>query len=133
MGLPDSSQHITIVIYGVMMAIRWLEAHIKQNHRQEAPTQEQLEELDCLKDFLSVQNVEHSDGSKEDMGQETTDEMVQSQHDCMVVQICQKAHVEVQQSVQCVSAGHWIGSFQARFRNASECSDYSSEKNVQNT
>ena len=51
MGLPDSSQPITIVIVGVMMAIRWLEAHVRQNNRQEAPTKEQLQELDCLKDL----------------------------------------------------------------------------------
>ena len=38
MGLPDSSQPITIVIVGVMMAIRWLEAHVKRNKRQVAPT-----------------------------------------------------------------------------------------------
>ena len=38
MGLPDSSQPITIVIVGVMMAIRWLEAHVRENNRQEAPT-----------------------------------------------------------------------------------------------
>ena len=48
MGLPDSSQPITIVIVGVMMAIRWLEAHVKENNRQETPTREQLQELDCL-------------------------------------------------------------------------------------
>ena len=29
MGLLDSSQPVTIVIMGVMMAIRWLEAHLK--------------------------------------------------------------------------------------------------------
>ena len=51
MGLPDSSQPITIVIVGVMMAIRWLEAHVNENNRQEAPTKEQLLELDCLKDL----------------------------------------------------------------------------------
>ena len=51
MGLPDSSQPITIVIVGVMMAIRWLEAHIKENNRQETPTKEHLQELDCLKDL----------------------------------------------------------------------------------
>ena len=51
MGLPDSSQPITIVIVGVMVAIRWLEAHVKENNRQEAPTKEQLQELDCLKDL----------------------------------------------------------------------------------
>ena len=38
MGLLDSSQPITIVIVGVMMAIRWLEAHVKKNNRQAAPT-----------------------------------------------------------------------------------------------
>ena len=50
-GLPDSSQPITIVIVGVMMAIRWLEAHVRENNRQEAPTREQLQKLDCLKDL----------------------------------------------------------------------------------
>ena len=49
MGLPDSSQPITIVIVGVMMAIRWLEAHVRENKRQEAPTSEQLQRLDFLK------------------------------------------------------------------------------------
>ena len=49
MGLPDSSRPITIVIVGVMMAIRWLEAHVRENNRQEAPTREQLRKLDCLK------------------------------------------------------------------------------------
>ena len=51
MGLPDSSQPITIVIVGVMMVIRWLEAHLRENNRQETPTKEQLQELDCLKDL----------------------------------------------------------------------------------
>ena len=50
MDLPDSSQPITIVIVGIMMAIRWLEAHVKKNNRQEAPTKEHLDKLDCLKD-----------------------------------------------------------------------------------
>ena len=56
MGLPDSSQPITIVIVGVMMAIRWLEAHVKENNRQETPMREQLQELDCLKglDFFET-------------------------------------------------------------------------------
>ena len=31
------------------MAIRWLEAHIRENNRQESLTKEQLEEIDCLK------------------------------------------------------------------------------------
>ena len=51
MGFPDSSQPITIVIVGVMMAIRWLEAHVRENYRQEAPTREQLQKFDCLKDL----------------------------------------------------------------------------------
>ena len=51
MGLPDSSRPITVVIVGVMIAIRWLEAHVKENNRQEAPTREQLQKLDCLKDL----------------------------------------------------------------------------------
>ena len=51
MGLPDSSRPITIVIVGVMMAIRWLEAHVRENKRQEAPTREQLQKLDYLKDL----------------------------------------------------------------------------------
>ena len=49
MGLPDSSQPTSIVIVGVMMAIRWLEAHVRENNRQEAPTREKLQKLDCLK------------------------------------------------------------------------------------
>ena len=51
MGLPDSSRPKTVVIVGVMMAIRWLEAHVKENNRQEAPTREQLQKLDSLKDL----------------------------------------------------------------------------------
>ena len=51
MDLPDSSRPITIVIVGVMMAIRWLEAHVEEYNRQEAPTREQLQKLDCLKDL----------------------------------------------------------------------------------
>ena len=51
MGLPDSSRPITIVIVGVMMAIRWREAHVRDINRQETPTREQLQKLDCLKDL----------------------------------------------------------------------------------
>ena len=40
MGLPYSSQPITIVTVGVMMAIQWLEAHVKENNRQETLTKE---------------------------------------------------------------------------------------------
>ena len=34
-----------------MMVIGWLEAHVKENNRQEAPTKEHLEELDRPKDL----------------------------------------------------------------------------------
>ena len=53
-----------------------------------------------------MQNLEHSDESEKYMGQKTTDAMVQSQHDCIVVRNCQEAYVEAKQSEQCVSAGH---------------------------
>ena len=33
------------------MTIRWLEAHVRENNCQEAPTREQLKKLDCLKDL----------------------------------------------------------------------------------
>ena len=51
MGLPDSSRPITVVIRRVMMAIRWVEALVKENNGQEAQTREQLQKLDCLKDL----------------------------------------------------------------------------------
>ena len=51
MRLPDSSRPIAVVIVGLMMAIRWTEAHVRENNRQEAPTREQLQKLDCLIDL----------------------------------------------------------------------------------
>ena len=51
MGLTESSRPITIVTVVVMMAIRWLEAHVKENNRQEAPTREQMQKLGCLKNL----------------------------------------------------------------------------------
>ena len=75
-----------------------------------------------------MKNLENSDGSKKDMGQKTTDAMIQCQHDCMVVRVCQKAYVKAQQSVQCVSAGHWSRSFQASFCDSSECSSHRSKE-----
>ena len=61
-----------------------------------------------------------------------TDAMVQIQHGCLVVRVCQKANVETQQSVQIVPDGHRIGSFQASNRNASTCSNYRGKKKVEN-
>ena len=80
MGLPDSSRPITIVIVGVMMAIRWVEAHVRENNRQEAPTREQLLKLNCLKDLdlfettCKILNIPMD--VKKDMGKKTTDAMV---------------------------------------------------------
>ena len=57
---PDLSQPITTVMVGVMIAIRWLEAHFKKNNRQEASAKEQSEELGCLKDldfFCKILNI----------------------------------------------------------------------------
>ena len=62
-----------------------------------------------------MQDSEHSDGIEKDKGKKTTDAMVYSQHDCMVVRICQEAYVEARQSIQYVAAGHWSKSFQASF------------------
>ena len=82
MGLPDSSRPITIVIVGVMIAIRWLEAHVKENNRQEVPTREKLQKLDCLKDLdlfeamCKILNILIE--VKKNMGQETSDAMVYS-------------------------------------------------------
>ena len=119
-----------------MIAIQWLEAHVKENNRQEAPTQEQLDEMDCLKElefFETTCKISNTPTEvKKKMGQKTTDAVLQSQHDCMVVRVCQETFVEAQQSVQFVSDGHIIGSFQASFCNASDCSDYRGEKNFEN-
>ena len=75
-----------------------------------------------------MQNLDHFDGRKENMGLKTTDAMVQSQHDCLVVRVGQKAEVETQESVQFLSDGHRSRSFQKSFRDASECSNHRNEK-----
>ena len=49
------------------------------------------------------------------MGQKTTDAMVQSQCDCMVVRVCHEIYVEAQLNVQCVSAGLGAGVFKRAF------------------
>ena len=73
-----------------------------------------------------MQNLEYSDGSKEDMDQKTIDAIVQSQHDRLFSRVCQEAYVEAQQSLQLVPDGNRFGGFQA------ECSNYRGEKNVEN-
>ena len=80
MGLPDSSQPIIIVIRGVMMAIRWLEAHVKKKTIDRKRDEKTIAGIGLSINFRSfrdnVQNLEHSDESEEDMGQKTTDAMV---------------------------------------------------------
>ena len=56
MGLPDSLRPITILIVGVLMAIRWQEAHVKTSKRQEVPTREQLQNLDLFETMRKVLN-----------------------------------------------------------------------------
>ena len=78
-----------------------------------------------------MQNIEHSDGSKENMSQKTSAALVQSQHDCLMVRVCQKPNVGKQQRVHFLSDEHRIRSFQASLCNPSECTNYRSEKNVE--
>ena len=108
MGLPDSSRTITIVIGGVMMAIRWLEAHVKEKNRQEALTREQLQKLVCLKDldlFETMCKILNFPMEVKKIW--ASRRLIPRFRACMVVRICQKAHVEARQSVQWVSARHW--------------------------
>ena len=96
------------------MAIRWLEAYVKENNRHEAPTKEQLKELDCLKDlnfFETMRKILNIPMEAEKIWARRRLMPVQSQHDCMVIRTFQEAYVEAQQSVQCVSAGHGSRSF----------------------
>ena len=70
MGLPDSSQPITIVIVGSLY--RGEESTGDADERTTARTGLSSR----FRSFRDIeQNLEHSDGSKGDMGQETTDAM----------------------------------------------------------
>ena len=98
MGLPDSSQPVMVVIVGVMMAVRWLEAHVTENDRHEEPTNEQLQELDCHQIYLfeTMCKILNIPMLKKKILARRPDAMVQSQHDCMVVRVYQKAYDEAQ-------------------------------------
>ena len=65
-----------IVIVRVMIAIRWLEAHVKENNRQEMPTREQLQKLDCLKDLDLFETMRKILNIPMDVKKETTDAVV---------------------------------------------------------
>ena len=60
-----------------------------------------------------MQNLEHSDVSDKNLGQTTTDAVVQSQHDYMLVRICQKAYVKVRHSAYQLDIG--AGAFERVF------------------
>ena len=76
------------------MAIRWLEARVRENNRQKAPPKEHLEEFDRPKDLdlfetmCKILNI--SLKCQQNMGQKTTDAMVQIKPDFLVVILCQK-------------------------------------------
>ena len=57
MDLAESSQIVTIMIFGVVMAARWLEAHVGENNRQEAPSKKQFEELECVKELALFETM----------------------------------------------------------------------------
>ena len=79
-----------------------------------------------------MQNLKYSDGSEKNMGQKTTDARVRSQHDCMIVRVCQKhTYNEAKHSVQFVSGIQRVRSFRTSFCDTSGSSDYHSEENVE--
>ena len=96
------------------------------NNRQEAPTKEQLQELDCLKDsdlFETMRKI---------LKIPMEVKKIRAKRRLMDIRVRQKAYVEKQQSVQLLSDGHRIRSFQMSFCDSSECSNYRSEENVEN-
>ena len=118
------------------MAIRWLEAHVKENNIQEAPTREQLQKLDCLENLdlfetrckiLNIPMEMKKIRARRRLMPWFRANMTAWLYECRR----QDAYVEARQSVQYVSAGHWIRSFQAGFFNSAECSDHRREENLQ--
>ena len=84
------------------MAIRWLEAHVKKNNRQEAPTREQLQKLDCLKSldlFETMCKILNIPMEVKNIWARRR--LMPWFRANMVVRVCQEAYVEARQSVQC--------------------------------
>ena len=132
MGLPDSSWPIKIVIVGVMMAIRWLEAHVSENNRQEAPTREQLQKLDCLKDLdlfettCKILNIPME--VKKIWERRRLMPWFRANKTAWLYEYAKKhmsKHGRVYSGYQ---LAHWSRSFQASFRDSSECSDHRCKK-----
>ena len=57
LGLPDSWQPVTIIVLGVMMAVKGLEITTGENTRQEASRKEQPEELSCQEDLCLLETM----------------------------------------------------------------------------
>ena len=78
-GLPDSSQPIMIVIVGVMLGIRWLEAHGEGEQSTCNAYEKTIARVGLSERFRSfrdnMQNLKPSDENEEDMGQTMTDAM----------------------------------------------------------
>ena len=130
MGLPDSSRPITIVIVGVMMAIRWLEAKVRENKRQKAPTREQLQKLDCLKDLDLFETMCKILNIPMEVKKIWERRLLMPWFRANMTGWLYEYAKKLRQSVQCVSAGHWGRSFQASFRDSSECSDHRCEEKI---
>ena len=108
---------------------------MKQNKKQEAPTREQLQKLDCLKDLdifetmFKILNILME--VKKIWARRRLMPWCRANMTAWLYEYAKKANVEAQQSVQCISAGHWCRSFQASFCNSLECSDHRSKENFQ--
>ena len=106
---------------------------MKENNRQETPTREQLQKLDCLKDFdlfetmCKIVNI-----PMEVKIIWTRRRLMPWFRANMTAWLYEYAmrHMS-KRSLQCVSAGYWSSSFQASFCNSSECSDYRSKEKFQ--
>ena len=139
MVLPDSSRPITIVIVEVMMAIRWLEAQVRENNRQEAPTREQLQKLDCLKDLDLFETMCKILNSPMEVKKIWTRRRLMPWFRALMTAWLyeyDKKHLSKHDRVYSgyrVSAGHCGRSFQASFRDSSKCSDHRGEENFQDT
>ena len=136
MGLPDSTQSIAIVIVGVILAIRWLEAHAEENNRQESPIKEQWEEIDCLKvldnfdttcKVLKIPIEVKKIWARRQLMPWFRANMTTSLYEYA------KKHMSKHSRMyrQFISDGHWIRSFQASCRNATECSEFCSKNKGQ--
>ena len=115
------------------MAIRWLKAHLKENNGQEAPTREQLQKLDCLKDLdlfetmCKIVNIPME--MKKIWAKRRLMLWFRANMTLWLYEYAKKHMSNHMQSVQCLSAGHWSRSFQASFCYSSECSDHRSKEN----